>query len=33
MWNVRIMNQGELGVVRAEMSRLKNDILGIGELK
>ncbi|CAF3743896.1 unnamed protein product [Rotaria socialis] len=32
-WNVRTMNQGKLGVVKGEMSRINIDILGISELK
>ncbi|KAF7249469.1 Craniofacial development protein 2 [Varanus komodoensis] len=32
-WNVRSMNQGKLGVVKQEMTRLHIDILGISELK
>ncbi|CAF1396827.1 unnamed protein product [Adineta steineri] len=32
-WNVRTMNQGKLDVVKAEMSRLNINILGISELK
>ena len=32
-WNVRFMNQGKLEVVKQEMARVKNDILGINELK
>ena len=32
-WNVRSMNQGKLGVVKQEMSRVNVDILGISELK
>ena len=33
IWNVRSMNQGKLGVVKQEMARVNDDILGIGELK
>ena len=32
-WNVRFMNQGKLEVVKQEMARMTNDILGISELK
>ena len=32
-WNVRCMNQGKLEVVKQEMARVNNDILGINELK
>ena len=32
-WNVRSMNQGELEVVKQEMARVNNNILGICELK
>ena len=32
-WNVKSMNQGKLEVVRQEMARVNNDILGISELK
>ena len=32
-WNVRLMNQGKLDVVKQEMSRLNINILGIIELK
>ena len=32
-WNVRSMNQGKLDVVKWEMARVNNDILGISELK
>ena len=32
-WNVRTMNQGKLDVVKAEMSRLNINILGISEIK
>ena len=32
-WNVRSMNQGELEVVKQEMTRVNVDILGISELK
>ena len=32
-WNVRSMNQGKLEMVRQEMARVNNDILGISELK
>ena len=32
-WNVRSMNQGKLGVVKQEMSRVNVDILGINKLK
>ena len=31
--NVRSMNQGKLEVVKQEMARVNNDILGISELK
>ena len=31
-WNVRSMNQGQLGVVRQEMVRLNPDNLGVIEL-
>ena len=31
--NVRSMNQGKLEVVKQEMARMSNDILGISELK
>ena len=31
--NVRSMNQGKLGVVKQEMARVSNDILGISKLK
>ncbi|KAF7239231.1 Craniofacial development protein 2, partial [Varanus komodoensis] len=31
-WNVRSMNQGKLGMVKHEMTRLNIDILGISEL-
>ena len=33
IWNVRFMNQGKLEVVREEMARVNNNILGISELK
>ena len=32
-WNVRPMNQGELKMVKREMTRVNIDILGISELK
>ena len=32
-WHVRCMNQGKLDVVRQEMARVNNTILGISELK
>ena len=32
-WNLRSMNQGELEIVKQEMSRVNIDILGISELK
>ena len=32
-WNVRYVNQGELDVVKQEMTRVKINILGISELK
>ena len=32
-WNVRSMNQGELEVIKQEMTRANVDILGISELK
>ena len=32
-WNVRSMNQGKLEVIKQEMARVNNDILGISELK
>ena len=32
-WNVRSMNQGKLGVVKQEMTRVNVDILGISKLK
>ena len=32
-WNVRSMNQGKLGVVKQEMTRVNVDILGIRELR
>ena len=32
-WNVRVMNQGKLKVVKQEMARVNVDILGISELK
>ena len=32
-WNVRSMNQGKLEVVKQEMARVNDDILGIRELK
>ena len=32
-WNVRSMNQGKLGVVKQEMTRVNVNILGISELK
>ena len=32
-WNVRSMNQGKLGVVKQEMTRVNINILGIRELR
>ena len=32
-WNVRILNQGQLEVVKQEMARVNTDILGINKLK
>ena len=32
-WNVRTMTQGKLDVVKQEMARVNNAILGISELK
>ena len=32
-WNVRLMNQGRLEVVKQEMARVNVNILGISELK
>ena len=32
-WNVRSMNQGKLEMIKQEMARVNNDILGISELK
>ena len=32
-WNVRSMNQGNLGVVKQDMARVNVDILGISELR
>ena len=32
-WNVRPMNQGDLEVIKPEMTRVNIDILGISELK
>jgi len=32
-WNIRSMNQGKLEVVKQDMARVKNDILGISQLK
>ena len=32
-WNVRSMNRGKLEVIKQEMARVNNDILGINELK
>ena len=32
-WNVRTMNQSKLDVVKAEMTRMKVNILGISEIK
>ena len=32
-WSVSSMNQGKLEVVKKEMTRVKNDILGISKLK
>ena len=31
-WNVRSMNQGKLEMVKQEMTRVNDDILGINEL-
>ena len=33
IWNVRSTNQGKLEVVKQEMAKVNNDILGISELK
>ena len=33
IWNVRSTNQGKSEVVKQEMARVNNDILGINELK
>ena len=33
IWNVRSMNQGKLEVVKQEMARVNNDILGISKLR
>ena len=33
LWNVRLMNQGKLNVVKQEMARVNIHILGISELK
>ena len=33
IWNVRSMNQGKLQVVKQEMARGNNNIIGISELK
>ena len=33
MWNVRSMNQGKLDLVKQQMTRVNNDILGISELR
>ena len=32
-WNVRLMNQAKLEVLKQEMVRVKTDILGISELR
>ena len=32
-WNVRLINQGKLDVVKQEMATVNIDILGINELK
>ena len=32
-WNVRSMNQGKLEVIKQEMARVNNEILGISKLK
>ena len=32
-WDVRLMNQGKLKVVKQEMARVNMNILGISELK
>ena len=32
-WNVGSMNQGKLNMVKQEMARVNNDILGISEIK
>ena len=32
-WNVRSMNQGKFDMVKQEMARLNNKVLGISELK
>ena len=32
-WTIRSVNQGKLEVVKKEMTRVKNDILGISKLK
>ena len=32
-WNVRFMNHGKLEVVKQEMARVNNDILGISKLR
>ena len=32
-WNIRSMNQGKLEVIKQEMARVKNDILGVSQLK
>ena len=32
-WNVRLINQGKLDVVKQEMARVNIDILGINELR
>ena len=32
-WNIRSMNQGKLKVIKQEMARVNNGILGISELK
>ena len=33
MWNIRSINQGKLGVVKQEMTRVNVEILGISKLK
>ena len=32
-WDVRLMNQGKLEVVKQEMARVNIEVLGISELK